>query len=81
MAWWLAPAVFIREDTGSIIIGLAYGDTRTNHPHTTDCKILHDCFVPLFLEAFENLRKATISFVMSARLEQLRSHCTDFDET
>ena len=43
----------------------------------------------LFLGAFAILRKATISFVMSVcpsvrpsvRMEQLRSHCTDFDET
>jgi hypothetical protein len=39
----------------------------------------------LFLGAFEELRKATISFVMSLRLsvrmEQLGSHWTDFDET
>ena len=37
-----------------------------------------------FLRAFEKLRKATISFVMSVRpsvrMEQLDSHWTDFDE-
>ena len=39
----------------------------------------------LFLGAFTKLRKATISFIMSVhssvRMEQLGSHCTDFDET
>ena len=46
-------------------------------------------FIPLnvtvsFLGAFSKLRKATIDFVMSvrpsARMEQLDSHCTDYDE-
>ena len=38
-----------------------------------------------FLGAFANLRKATVSFVMSVhlsvRMVQLLSHWTDFDET
>ena len=34
-----------------------------------------------FLGAFTKWRKATISFVMSVRMEQLGSHWTDFDET
>jgi hypothetical protein len=33
-----------------------------------------------FLGAFAKLRKATISFVMSVRMEQLESHWTDFNE-
>ena len=33
-----------------------------------------------FLGAFAELRKATISFVKSVRMEQLGSHCTDFHE-
>jgi len=41
-------------------------------------------FLPCFLGAFEKLLKATISFVMSVcpsvRMEQLRSHWTDFHE-
>jgi hypothetical protein len=32
----------------------------------------------VFLGAFEKLQKATISFVMSVRLEQLDSRWTDF---
>ena len=39
---------------------------------------------PHFLSAFAELRKATISFVMSVRLsvcmEHVASHCTDFYE-
>jgi len=33
-----------------------------------------------FLGAFAKLRKATISFGMSVRMEQLGSHWTDFHE-
>ena len=33
-----------------------------------------------FLGVFGNLRKATVSFVMSVRKRQLGSHCTDFYE-
>jgi hypothetical protein len=33
-----------------------------------------------FLGAFAQLRKATISFVMSVRMEHLVSHWTDFHE-
>jgi len=33
-----------------------------------------------FLDAFTQLRKATISFVMSVRMERLVSHWTDFRE-
>ena len=35
----------------------------------------------LFIGAFAKLRKATISFVVSVHVEQLRSHRTDFHET
>jgi len=35
---------------------------------------------PDILGAFAKLRKATISFVMSVRMEQLGSHWTDFHE-
>ena len=38
----------------------------------------HICFY--FLGALPTLRKATISFVMSVRVEQLGSHWTDFHE-
>ena len=34
-----------------------------------------------FLGAFAKLRKATINFVTSVRMQELGSHCTDFDET
>jgi hypothetical protein len=34
-----------------------------------------------FLGAFAKLRKATVSFVMSVRMEKLGFHWTDFDET
>jgi len=33
------------------------------------------------LSAFEELRKATISFVMSVRIEKLDSHWTYFNKT
>ena len=33
-----------------------------------------------FIDAFAKLRKATISFVMSVRTDQLGSHWTDFHE-
>jgi len=36
--------------------------------------------VVLFLGAFTKLRKATVSFVMSVRMEQLGSHSTYFHE-
>ena len=32
----------------------------------------------LFLYALAELRKATVSLVLSVRIEQLGSHCTDF---
>jgi len=36
--------------------------------------------VPLFLYALAKMQKATISFTMSVRKEQLASHWTDFHE-
>jgi hypothetical protein len=37
-------------------------------------------FLDPFLGAFAKLQKATISFVMFVRMEQLGSHWTDFRE-
>jgi hypothetical protein len=36
--------------------------------------------IDVILGVFANIRKATISFVMSVRMEQLGSLWTDFDE-
>jgi hypothetical protein len=54
-----------------------------DRPRQVQAKTKHCVFhsnTPLFLDAFAKLRRATFSFIMSVRMEQLGYHRTDFHE-
>jgi hypothetical protein len=52
-----------------------------NNPEDGRIKYSNFLLQTQFLGPFAKLQKATISFFMSVRMEELGSHWTDFDET
>ena len=66
---------------GVELLRVAAGDTQlslyTSHSATGARHSGSDIWVYLFSDAFTKLRKATVSFVISIRVEQLGSHLND----
>ena len=67
---------------GAELLRVAAGDIQlslyTSHSATGAGHSGSDICVYLFSDAFTKLRKATVSFVISIRVEQLDSHLKDF---
>jgi len=57
---------------------LCYGESKLIFGGPMSLEVTCESYI--FLGAFAKLQKATISFVMSVRMEQLGSHWTDFHE-